>query len=98
MKKQERAEKELKKVQDLATNLDGVELTFKLRVGKDGKPISSVTKTKIAEELKKLGYFVKNSQILLRGSIKEFGEFPVKILLPHNLETEIKVIVAEKND
>ena len=41
-----------------------------------------------------MGFDVKKSQIILEHPIKEPGEFPVKISLDHNLEVEIKVIVA----
>lgn len=91
-----KAEAELKKTQQIATTLDGVELIFYLKVGPDGKVFGSVTKQKIAEKLKEMGHKVSKGQIVLAKPIKEIGEFPVKIKLPHNLEVEIKVITQEK--
>ena len=48
----------------------------------------------VDEKLKEMGFEVKKSQILLENPIKETGEFPVKINLDHNLEVEIKAIIA----
>ena len=45
--------------------------------------------------LKEMGFDLKKSQIELPEPIKEIGEFPVKIKLEHNLEVEIRVIVAK---
>ena len=43
-----------------------------------------------------MGFEVKKSQIQLENPIKEVGEYPIKVLLDHNLETEIRVIVAKE--
>jgi len=42
-----------------------------------------------------MGYNIDKSQIEM-SPIEELGEFPVKIKFDHNLEVEIKVIVAEE--
>lgn len=93
------AEEDLKKVQELASNLDGVEVSIVLKVGPSGELFESVNAVKITEKLKSMGFEVKKSSIKLAEPIKELGEFPVKIILDHNLETEITVIVsAEKEE
>lgn len=91
----EEAEKELKEVQSLASKLDGQEITFPVKVGQDGHIFGSINTLKIYKELKDLGFEIKKSQIELAEPLKELGEFPVKINLPHKLEAEIKVIVEE---
>jgi len=45
-----------------------------------------------------MGFNIEKEQINLENPIKEIGEFPVKLELGHNLETEIKIIVSENND
>ena len=90
---QKKAEEELKKVQKLASELDGKELLIELKKGKKGQLFQSINRRFISEELKKIGFYIKKDQILLEEDIKEEGEFPVKIKLPHNLEVEIKLIV-----
>ena len=86
-------EEELKKVQALASNLDGVELIIPVKMGEEGQLFESISKQRILEELKKSGFEVKKSQIGLEKPIKNLGEYLIKINLEHNLETEIKVII-----
>ena len=91
-----KAEEELKKVQDFASSLEGLEVVIPVKIGEEGQLFESITSQKISEKLKELGFEVKKSQIDLVEPIKEMGEFPVKIKLEHNLEAEIKVIIVEE--
>lgn len=91
------AEEDLKKAQELASKLDGLEISMDVKVGEEGQLFESINFQKITDKLKEMGFEVKKSQIKLQEPIKELGEFPVKINLDHNLEAEIKVIIsAEK--
>ena len=89
-------EEDLKQAQELASRIDGLELTVAVKVGDEGQMFESINSQKIAEKLKELGFEVKKSQIILENPIKELGEFPVKLNLDHNLEVEIKVIIIEE--
>lgn len=91
-----KAEEELKKTQELASQIDGQEIIFSVKVGQGGELFESITAQKIAEKLKQLGFQVKKQQVDLIRPIKELGEFPIKVKFEHNLEAEIKVIVAEE--
>lgn len=93
---EKRAGEELKKVQELASTLDGQEITIPVKIGKEGQFFESITAQKIWEKLKEQNFEIKKSQIILEEPIKELGEFPVKIRFEHNLETEIKIIVIEE--
>jgi len=91
-----KAEEDLKKVQEIASAIDDQEVIIPVKVGEDGQFFESINVQKIFEKLKELGFNVKKTQIELPESIKELGEFPVKIKFEHNLEAEIKVIVVEE--
>lgn len=91
---QKRAEESLKKIQKLASQLDGQEIEFLVKVGKKGEVFEGIGKTKIAKKLKEMGFEVKPSQIVLSKPIKEIGEFPVKIELDQGLEAEIKIVIT----
>jgi len=92
-----RAEEELKKIQEFATNIDGQEIIIPVKIGEEEQQLfESITAQKIYEKLKELGFEVKKTQIVLPEPIKELGEFPIKIKFEHNLEAEIKVIVVEE--
>ena len=88
------AVEDLKKVQELASKIDEMEVSISVKVGPEGQMFEAINQTKIAERLKEMGYEVKKSQITLEKPLKEVGEFPVKLNLDHNLEAEIKVIIA----
>jgi large subunit ribosomal protein L9 len=89
-----KAEEELKKIQDVASRLDGLEVTIPVKIGEDGQFFESIGAQKISEKLKELGFEIKKSQIQLEQPLKELGEFPIKINLEHNLEVEIIVIIT----
>ncbi len=91
-----KAEEGLKKIQEIASAIDGQELIIPIKVGEEGQLFESITAQKISEKLKELKFDIKKNQIGLIEPIKELGEFPVKIKLEHNLEAEIKIIVAEE--
>ncbi len=91
---EQKAEEDLKKSQALASGLDGLELNIAVRVGDEGQLFESINNQKIAEKLKEMGFEIKKTQVKLESPIKDLGEFPVSITLEHNLEAEIKVIIA----
>lgn len=93
-----KAEDDLKKTQETASKIDGIEVNILVKVGSEKQLFESVNSLKISEKLKEMGFDIKKSQINLPEPIKEIGEFPVKIDLNHNLETEITVIISEKLD
>ena len=89
-------EEDLKKVQEIASHIDGIEVVIPVKVGAEGQLFESINTVKISEKLKEMGFEVKKSQINLGQPLKELGEFPVKVILDHNLEVEIRVIISEE--
>jgi large subunit ribosomal protein L9 len=94
--KEKKAEEKLKKVSDIVSEIDGLEIEIPVKVGKEEQLFEKVSQQKILESLKELGFKVKKSQIELEKPLEEIGEFPVKIKFEHNLEAEIKVIITEE--
>jgi large subunit ribosomal protein L9 len=95
---EEKAEENLKEVESMVAKLDGREVMVPVKVGKEGQVYESVTKQKIADQLKAQGFEIEKNQVEIEGSIKELGEFDVKIVFEHNLEAEIRLIVVEKEE
>ena len=87
---------DLKKAQEVASTLDGLELSITTKVGDEGQLFESINNQKIADKLKEMGFEIKKSKILLEKPIKTLGEFPIKVSLDHNLEVEIRVIIVEE--
>jgi len=93
---EEKAEQELKKIQNLASKIDGLEIIIPVKIGEDQQLFESITSQKISERLKKMGFEIEKNQIDLPEPIKELGEWPTKIKFEHNLEAEIRIIVIEE--
>jgi len=91
-----KSEEELKKIQELATAIDGQEIVIPVKIGEKDQLFESITSQKILEKLKELGFNIKKNQLDLKDSIKEIGDYPVKIHFEHNLEAEIKIIIVEE--
>lgn len=95
---EKKVEQELKKTQELASSIDGLEVNIPVAVGNNDELFESINNQKISEKLKEMGYHVKKNQIDLAKPIKELGEFPIKIKFEHNLEVEIKIIISKTED
>jgi len=92
----EKAEVELKDVQEIVSKMDGLEIVVPVKTAKQDKIFGSITSAKIVELLEEQGFKIKKSQIQLESPIKEVGERSVKISFAHGLEAEIRIIVEEE--
>ncbi len=90
------AEEELKKIGQMASEMDGLEVEISVKLGEKEQLFEKITTQKIAGALKELGYDIKKTQIEIPQEIEELGEFEAKIKFEHNLETQIKIIVSEE--
>jgi len=97
-KEAKEAEKELKEIQEFAAKLDGLEVVIPVKSGEKKQLFGAVNSQNISKKLKELGFEIKKTQIDLGQSIKELGEFPVKIYFEHGLEAEITVVVVEEKE
>ena len=93
-KQNENDKKNLEVTQELASQLDGKEITICAKA-KSGKLFGSITAKNIAKELKKEKFDIKENSIILEP-IKELGEYDLKIELEHGIEVSLKLIVKEE--
>ena len=91
----QKAREELEKTGKIASSLEGLEVELPMRVGDKGQLFEKVSAGKVADKLKEMGYEVKKTQVILDATIKELGEYDVKLAFEHNLEAQIKLIVVE---
>jgi large subunit ribosomal protein L9 len=87
-----KSEEELHYQQSLAGQLDGVEVEVIEKANEKGVLYAAVTQQKISAALKKMGFEVGPTQIQIK-SLKNIGNFPVKIKFGHGLEAEVTVII-----
>lgn len=98
--KKQRAQEEQKKIKNLekmADGIKGIKIELREKVKEDGIIFGSVKAEKI---LKALNNQVKaefsKDMIQLDGPIKKIGEYPIKIRISKEIETEIKLIIKEE--
>ena len=91
-----KAEEALKHIQGTVSQVDGQEIEILVKSKETGEIFGSVTPFKISQALKKKGFDIKKTQVILKEPIKKIGEYPVTINFDHGLEAEIKAIVAEE--
>ncbi len=89
------SEKELHKTQELAGKLDGQEVVIAVKTNADGLPYAAIREAQIVTALKKQGYQISKSQVVLAEPIKEVGTFDVSLKFDHGLEAQIQIIIEE---
>lgn len=87
-----------KKVQseasEIAENLAGVVLTFKVKAGEKGRLYGSITAADIAEELEKTtGHVVDKRKLVMEEPIRSLGAHRVSVKLLTDLTAEVEIVV-----
>ena len=81
----------------VAQSLEGMEITFRAKVGAQERLYGAVTSADIAEELKRVtGQEIDKRKIELEEPIRQLGEYEVLIRLSKEIVPKIKVVVAEE--
>jgi len=93
---EKKIEADLKKSQEAAEKMDGLEVMIPVKIGDSGQLFEKINSQKISEKLTEMGFDVKKNQIDLAEPIGEMGEYPAKIKFEHNLEAEIRIIISEE--
>jgi large subunit ribosomal protein L9 len=92
----QRASKEIKSSERLASELEKVSITLQMKVGEDDKLYGSVTSQMIADTLKDKGFTIDKRVIELEEPIKALGIYNVPIRLQHNVVGKVKVWVVRE--
>ncbi len=91
-------EEEAKKAEILAGRLDAQQLTFKAKVGEEGKLFGSITSAHIADELSKLvDTHIDKKHVAIDRPLREVGTHEVKIKLGGKAEATVLVNVEPEN-
>ena len=85
--------KEKAQSEDLAKQMDAVELTFERKVGENDHLFGSVTSGDIAQQLEAQGYMVDRRKIALEEPLKQLGEFHVPVKLHREVTAHVKVTI-----
>lgn len=76
--------------------LEKIELTFKVKTGKEEKVFGSVTSKQIKEELEKKKIIIDKKQIMLKDGLSTLGYHFVEIELHKEVIGKIKVILEKQ--
>lgn len=90
--KKEAAERTTAEMQ--AGQIKNVSLTFERKSGEHGILYGSVTTIDIAEALKAKGYEIDRKRLTLADSIKELGDYSVKVRLHRDVTIELPIEVT----
>jgi large subunit ribosomal protein L9 len=91
-----RAGKERRSSERLATDLEKVSVTIKMKVGEEDKLFGSVTSQMLAESLKEKGFDVDKRSFDLEEPIKALGIYTVNVKLPQSVIGKVKVWVVRE--
>jgi len=91
-----KVEEDLKKNQEAAEKMDGLEVIIPIKIGDKGQLFEKINSQKISEKLTEMGFSINKNQIDLTEPIGEIGEHPAKIKFEHNLEADIRIIISEE--
>jgi len=91
------AEEKLKTVEEMVSQIDGLEIEVPSKIDETGKLFGSINEVKISQIFKERGFDFKKSQIKIPQPIKEIGEYPVTITFDHGLEANIKLIIVDES-
>ena len=83
---------EVKALKELAAQLNGKNVTVKIKVGENGKVFGSVTSVHVAETLAAMGFDIDKKKIKM-DPIKSVGSTTAEIRLMENVTAKITVTV-----
>ena len=83
-----------RQLKELASKLNGTEISVPIRAGENGKTFGSVTTAQISSALAEAGYDVDKKKIILKDQVKQLGVYDVEIRFMEKVTTKIKVKVV----
>ena len=93
-----RAQKEeelIEQCEKIKKEIEALNITFKVKTGKNDQVFGTISSKQINEELKKKGYEIDKKKIMLDHPIDSLGSHNVKIELHKKVIAEIKVTLAK---
>ena len=91
---EEKAARELKDLQAVKKQLEGLRIEVGARAGESGKLFGSVTAAQIADKVEAAGLKIDRRRIDLREPIKEVGEHKVSVKLLRELIAQLTIVVV----
>lgn len=81
--------------QNLASQIEQIEIDLALRVGKGGKVFGSISTKDISEKLKERNVEIDRRRVLLEEPIKRIGTHFVSVKLHPEVKAKLKVVIGK---
>ncbi|MBN1189708.1 MAG: 50S ribosomal protein L9 [Dehalococcoidales bacterium] len=91
------AKEETDKMKKLAAEIEGKQITLKVKMGAKERMHGSITTANIATELQNvIGQVIDKRKIELDEPIKQLGDYEISIKLAKGIEPKFKLVIIEK--
>jgi large subunit ribosomal protein L9 len=98
VKAQIAAKAETEKWKKLAADIEGKEITLKVKMGAKDRMHGSITAANVATELQNvIGQAIDKRKVDLVEPIKQLGNYEIAIKLAKGIEPKFKLVIAEKD-
>jgi large subunit ribosomal protein L9 len=82
---------------EIASKMEAVGFTVKVKIGENGKIFGSVTSANLSKIFEEKGFEVNKRDILLSDNIKEVGNYEVNVRLHPEVAVKVKLaVISEK--
>jgi large subunit ribosomal protein L9 len=97
VKFEKKREEIISAAKEIASKMEAVEFTVKVKIGENGKIFGSVTPANLSKIFEEKGFEVNKRDILLSDNIKEVGNYEVNVRFHPEVVVKVKLaVIGEK--
>ncbi|MDR1245000.1 MAG: 50S ribosomal protein L9 [Endomicrobium sp.] len=97
VKFEKKREEIISAAKEIASKMEAVEFTVKVKIGENGKIFGSVTPANLSKIFEEKGFEISKRDILLSDNIKEVGNYEVNVRFHPEVVVKVKLaVIGEK--
>ncbi|MDR1942839.1 MAG: 50S ribosomal protein L9 [Endomicrobium sp.] len=97
VKLEKQREEIISAAKEIASKMEAVEFTVKVKIGENGKIFGSVTPANLSKIFEEKGFEINKRDILLSDNIKEVGNYEVNVRLHPEVVVKVNLaVIGEK--
>ena len=86
----------IKDCEQIKVKIEKINITFKVKTGKDGRVFGSISSKQISEELNKKGFNIDKKKIFIKDQVNTLGTTIVKLQLHPKVNADLKVNLVKE--
>ena len=86
----------IKDCEQIKVKIEKINITFKVKTGKDGRVFGSISSKQISEELNKKGFNIDKKKIFIKDQVNILGTTIVKLQLHPKVNADLKVNLVKE--